>query len=255
MSLFMALLTKAFIRYGDSGWRVVPTKKLLLKGFRNTRICPLNSDVFTEEDFLPANLEIINVEDPEPENKPIGILPPSPEVMTTSALSSPSVTPNAELTSKDSHNPGISCFFMDIAPLPNKKKTVNPAMNKRGKMNSEVVTFTPKKLMVEERREKQLIAQKTKEALEGGKLRKPKEKEPPKRKRQKRNKTCRRNILSESSSENEVASVNLYDDDDDDNDDVCEDTEREILKMDICFLCGNQGRYNKLIQVHFVFWL
>jgi hypothetical protein len=83
MSPFMALLTKAFIRYVDSGWRVIPTKKITpdelaglfniafmkvatiekaVKGFRNTRICPLNPDVFTEEDFLPANLEMINVE-------------------------------------------------------------------------------------------------------------------------------------------------------------------------------------------------
>jgi hypothetical protein len=58
---------------------------------------------------------------------------------------------------------------MDIAPLPNKKKTINPAMNKRGKMHSEVVTFTPKKIMVEERREKQLIAQNNKRSTREGK--------------------------------------------------------------------------------------
>jgi hypothetical protein len=28
-----------------------------LNGFRNTGICPLNPDVFTEEDFLPAILK------------------------------------------------------------------------------------------------------------------------------------------------------------------------------------------------------
>jgi hypothetical protein len=42
-----------------------------------------------------------------------------------------------------------------------EKKTVNPTMNKRGKMHSEV-TSTPKKIMLEERREKRLIAQKKK---------------------------------------------------------------------------------------------
>jgi hypothetical protein len=55
-----------------------------VNGFRITGICPLNQNVFTEEDLLPANLEMVNAEDPEPENELTGIIPPSPDVMTIS---------------------------------------------------------------------------------------------------------------------------------------------------------------------------
>jgi hypothetical protein len=113
----MALLRKAFIRRVDSGWQIMVARKLLLmnlvgfskpfmkvavtekavNGFRNIRICPLNPDFFTEEDFLPADLEVINVEDPEPENEPTGVLPPPPDVMTNSPLPSSSVTRNLKI--------------------------------------------------------------------------------------------------------------------------------------------------------------
>jgi hypothetical protein len=175
-----------------------------VKGFRITGICPINQNIFTEEDFLPANLEMVNAEDPEPENELAGIISPSPDVMTISDPPSLNVIRNEELTPEDSPNPGPSCSFLDIAPLPKNKKTDNPTLNKRGKMHSEVITSTPKKIMLEEIREKRFIDQKTKEARERGKLRNQKGKEPPKRKRQKSNssiqkrkKTCRRQILSE----------------------------------------------------------
>jgi hypothetical protein len=54
-------------------------------GFRITGICPLNQNVFTEEDFLPANLEIVNAEHPEPANELTWIIQPSPDVMAISA--------------------------------------------------------------------------------------------------------------------------------------------------------------------------
>jgi hypothetical protein len=85
------------------------------------------------------------------------------------------------MTPEDIPNPGRTCSFPDIAPFPKKKKTGNPTVKKRGKMHSEVLTSTPKKIMLEEVREKRFIAQKTKEARERGKLRNQKGKEPPKR--------------------------------------------------------------------------
>jgi hypothetical protein len=41
-------------------------------------------------------------------------------------------------------------------------KTGNPTVNKRGKMHYEVLASTPKKIMLEEIREKRFVAQKTK---------------------------------------------------------------------------------------------
>jgi hypothetical protein len=114
---------------------------------------------------------MVNAEDPEPENELAGIIPPSPGVMTISAPPSLNVIPNEELTPEDSPNPGPSCSFLDIVSLPKKKKTDNPTMNKRGKMHSEVLTFTHKKIILEEVREKRFIAQKTKESRERGRLR------------------------------------------------------------------------------------
>jgi hypothetical protein len=114
---------------------------------------------------------MVNAEDPEPENELAGIIPPSPDVTTISAPPSLNVIRNEELTPEDSPNPGPSCSFLDIAPFPKNKKIYNPTMNKRGKMHSKVLTSTPKKIILEEVREKRFVAQKTKEARERGKLR------------------------------------------------------------------------------------
>jgi hypothetical protein len=92
---------------------------------------------------------MVNAEDPEPENELTGIIPPSPDVMTISGdPPSLNVIRNEELTPEDSPNPGPSCSFLDISPLPKKKKTDNPTMKKRGKMRSEVFTSTPSKIMM-----------------------------------------------------------------------------------------------------------
>jgi hypothetical protein len=77
--------------------------------------------------------------------------------MTISAPPSLNVVRNEELTPEDSPNPGRSYPFLDIAPFPEKKKTGNPTANKRGKMQSEVLTSTPKKIMLEEIMEKRFI--------------------------------------------------------------------------------------------------
>jgi hypothetical protein len=84
---------------------------------------------------------MVNAEHPEPENELAGIIPPSPDVITISAPPSLNGIRNEELTPEDSPNPGPSCSFLDIAPLPKKKKTDNPTTNKR-KMHSEVLTST-----------------------------------------------------------------------------------------------------------------
>jgi hypothetical protein len=61
---------------------------------------------------------------------------------------------------------------------------------------------------------------------------------------QKRNKTCHRKILSESSSGNEIASLNFNDGQsgDDDADDDLEIAEPAILYSDVCILCSDQGQ-------------
>lgn len=68
---------------------------------------------------------------------------------------------------------------------------------------------------------------------------------------QNRNKTCHRKILSESSSGDEVASLNFNDgessdDDDDDDADDLEIAEPTILYSDVCLLCSDQGRDNNI---------
>jgi hypothetical protein len=41
-------------------------------------------------------------------------------------------------------------FFSGEALLPKKKKTIAPAINTEMKMHSDLITFTPKKMMLEE---------------------------------------------------------------------------------------------------------
>jgi hypothetical protein len=64
-------------------------------GFRNTGISASNPDAFAEDGFYADNLEMVNFENPLPENELIGILPPFAEV-TTNLQHLLSVTCNAE---------------------------------------------------------------------------------------------------------------------------------------------------------------
>ena len=62
---------------------------------------------------------------------------------------------------------------------------------------------------------------------------------------EKRNKTCHRKISSESSSGDEVASLNFNDGQSgggDDADDDLEITEPAVLYSDVCILCSDQGQ-------------
>jgi hypothetical protein len=74
-----------------------------VNGFRNTGICPLNPDVFTEGDVLAANLEMIMLEKLSEKMKPIWGLSPSADAMIGSALQCLSVKRDVDVTSEDNH--------------------------------------------------------------------------------------------------------------------------------------------------------
>jgi hypothetical protein len=53
--------------FNTASMKIPCTVKSVIR-FRNMRISPLNPGIFTQEDFLPADLEMTNMEDRVPEN-------------------------------------------------------------------------------------------------------------------------------------------------------------------------------------------
>ena len=57
-----------FSRLFNIAFMKIPCTMKSVVGFRNMRTSPLNPGIFRQEDFLPADVEMANIEDPMPKN-------------------------------------------------------------------------------------------------------------------------------------------------------------------------------------------
>ncbi|KAJ8886464.1 hypothetical protein PR048_012675 [Dryococelus australis] len=112
----------------------VATIEKAVNGFRKTRIFPMDSDTFAEEEFLPCSLQDVDITEQGMEN----VTPATSPVMPT---------------------------FQDVAPvLKSNFPTTILSKTRRGrKMHSQVLTSTPQKKCLEDAKQKKADAQKKKE--------------------------------------------------------------------------------------------
>lgn len=158
------LFNNAFIR--------VATPEKAIKGFQTTGICPLNPDVFTEEDFEPAALQGTNSTDGcddlanelindvsgihERQETPEREIVPAPQ---------PGQPPACErqlevVELSESQYSDIEKSFHEILPLPGPSKSKTGRSRKAtAKQHSQIITSTPNKDVLQEKADKKLLAQ------------------------------------------------------------------------------------------------
>lgn len=201
-----------------------------VSGFTKPGIFPMNPDVFTEDDFLPANTGLIpvNESNAEVEDRPCctSALPLAGEISQR----------DLEQTAGDSQTP---IPVSQISPIPERP----PPSSSRGrpKQHSEILTATPRKLLLQntEKKRKRKLA-----SCEAKDLRKKRNFPSRKRKR-----TVKKLIFEESSSSDEGVNQHMCDDDDvyDVN---LEESVKNITentdKNNLCLFCEEFGRDGEL---------
>lgn len=120
------------------------TPEKAIKGFEKTGICPYNPDVFTDEDFLAAELHNSNN-----------------DLRNASQDISTAVRPAAELEiNNDSQNENLNVSFVDILPIPQIPSTSGVIKKRKvSKQHSQIMTATPNKDILEEKENKKKVKQ------------------------------------------------------------------------------------------------
>lgn len=224
MSDVSTIFNKAYMR--------VTNMEKAISGFRSAGIHPLDPEVFTEDDFLGANVRSV------------------PAYVQNDAAN---VEDSAEIAGIPQNNDGGSYVSVaDISPMP------EPATEKRQggrrKQQSEHLTSTPMKKKLEEKeRKRKLAAQKSSELVASKKVKL----RATNIKKVKRSKTvtskpsCSKNLVTifsedEDSDESENENIDLRGDSDEDVDIAPLEAESEDPSQEVCCVCGEFGRDKEL---------
>lgn len=230
------LFNNAFIR--------VATPEKAIKGFQATGICPYNPDVFSEEDFEPAELQrTINTD-----GLASGLINDIPDIHerkeTPEMQRVPTTQPGEALACEkhlevvepsEAQYSNIERSFHEILPLPGPSKFKTSGTRKAtAKQHSQIITSTPNKDVLQEKADKKILAQQknakssykrkvfSHDAIDDHKQKHEVEKRV-KLPRGKSKKTYR-----------EISS------EDEENDDECKD--KDANGTDICLVCGEFGK-------------
>lgn len=231
-----SLLNQAYMK--------VATMEKGISGFRAAGILPLDPRKFTEEDFAPAQEfrelildgEAAGVTDHQNEERSIAIANLD--------------TPTLVASSEPSCSSGQSVKISEVSPIPLKKVKKTTRRRAARKQYSEILTATPMKVKLLEKKEKQDKKKNKEEGtlvkrkldLDGGESSKT---------GQARNlKGKRKRLEMENSDEDseEVDDVDLCEDSDSSTDSSDEYRRQQVCRVskDACMLCGEFGRNNEL---------
>lgn len=237
----------------------IATPEKAIKGFEATGIFPLNPDVFTNEDFLPAEnlLTFENDDGLNPNNASQNAqevnenTPPNHEQI--SHLLEEATPPRGPAVRKQSADTSTQkeISFVEILPLPGTSNSGAAKSKKRKgrKQHSEIFTSTPMKVLLEEKDNKKKIRLEKQEEKKNVEMLKKQvlneeglaetitttnqKIEVDRRQMQKR--SCKQETygnVEESSDSNE--------------DDISEEEEDNKNTEDICIICGEFGKNNEI---------
>lgn len=140
------LFNKAYIRICNS--------EKAIKGFKATGICPYNPDVFSAENFAPAELQEVNEirtfnvteheRTPEPE-KPF-------ELNVVEIGDHQGLSDNEE-----SQRSAFNITFRDLSAVPEPSKTQPTNRKTSTKQHSQIVTSTPNKKILEHKKNNKIL--------------------------------------------------------------------------------------------------
>lgn len=230
-----------------------------ISGFKATGICPINPNIFGDEEFLyEDHVQKDNKSSAEarcdatlfPTNQSSTLLSealvplspqPSTSSITNSVILNPQPSCSSDITSSIPTTVQVTIPFEKISPGPISLSAVKT--KERKKQRSEILTATPQKILLEEKQNKRDEKERKKRRLSFGS--RVKKAPPPREKRirprmETRKKRVRRTVnkksqyggLTSSSDESDVRSEELCDDEEDVN--ICEEDEH-------CALCGEYG--------------
>lgn len=229
----------------NKAYSKVATMTNAVAGFKDTGIYPMNPDVFTDIDYLPADTLLSNTQMPDrpiivenddiAESSPLGLTKNvhSNDRMRNSStdqdLCMPSTSRQPDVMDL---NDGQEMTFADLIPLP-KEPNVSAQKKGRAKQHSEILTSTPQKNQL----------------LEKIKMKEDKEREKV-LKRNNRIKKTKSQINNSKTNKRKKAKRNLHFETDSEEEDVdernlCDDDELDDLpgeEENTCFICDDYGK-------------
>lgn len=209
----------------------VATPEKAIKGFQATGIFPLNSDLFSEEDFAPAlaflPTQAVDFDETVPKLN----------INIDNTGNKKNKAQNEE--TEDNNQEPAKVSFSDLIPLPGPSTSMAKKQISNRKQHSEIFTSTPMKAILDEKEDKKQLQLRNKMLKGGGTKRKLVEEddthESPNAKpietRPSIKRSCKKSLV--------VADEN------DSEDDNKESSEKEVGE-DICIICGDVGKHKEL---------